>query len=58
MSVKLTTREKGDVIIVDVSGRLTLGESSYLSASDCVAIFARCMGTMGISLSPGAHAHP
>ena len=28
MSVKLTTHEKGDVIIVDVSGRLTLGEST------------------------------
>ena len=28
MSVKLTTHKKGDVIIVDVSGRLTLGEST------------------------------
>jgi len=28
MSVKLTTHEKGDVIIVDVSGRLTLGEGT------------------------------
>ncbi|MGD1154297.1 MAG: STAS domain-containing protein [Terriglobia bacterium] len=28
MSVKLTTHEKGDVIIVDASGRLTLGEGT------------------------------
>src|ERR1039457_2340692 len=28
MSVKLTTHEQGDVIIVDVSGRLTLGEGT------------------------------
>lgn len=28
MSVKLTPHKKGDVIIVDVSGRLTLGEST------------------------------
>ena len=28
MSVKLTTQEKGDVIIVDASGRLTLGEGT------------------------------
>jgi anti-sigma B factor antagonist len=28
MSVELTTHEKGDVIIVDVSGRLTLGEGT------------------------------
>jgi anti-sigma B factor antagonist len=28
MSVKLTTHEKGDVMIVDASGRLTLGEGT------------------------------
>ncbi|MGA2327420.1 MAG: STAS domain-containing protein [Bryobacteraceae bacterium] len=28
MSVKLTTHEKGDVIIVDTSGKLTLGEGT------------------------------
>ena len=28
MSVKLTTRENGDVTIVDVSGKLTLGEET------------------------------
>jgi anti-sigma B factor antagonist len=28
MSVNLTTHEKGDVIIVDASGRLTLGEGT------------------------------
>ena len=28
MSVKLTTHEKGDVTIVDASGRLTLGEGT------------------------------
>jgi anti-sigma B factor antagonist len=28
MSVNLTTHEKGDVLIVDASGRLTLGEST------------------------------
>jgi anti-sigma B factor antagonist len=28
MSLKLTTREKGDLIIVDASGRLTLGDGS------------------------------
>lgn len=28
MSVKLTTREMGDVIIVDTSGKLTLGEAT------------------------------
>lgn len=28
MSVKLTTHEKGDVIIVEASGRLTLGEGT------------------------------
>ena len=28
MSVKLTTREMGDVIIVDTSGKLTLGEGT------------------------------
>ena len=28
MSVKLTTRQKGDVIIVDASGKLTLGEGT------------------------------
>jgi anti-sigma B factor antagonist len=28
MSIKLTTREKGDVTIVDISGKLTLGEGS------------------------------
>jgi anti-sigma B factor antagonist len=28
MSVKLTTRQRGEVIIVDASGRLTLGEGT------------------------------
>jgi anti-sigma B factor antagonist len=28
MNAKLTAREKGDVTIVDISGRLTLGEGS------------------------------
>ena len=28
MSVKLTTRENGNVIIVDASGKLTLGEGT------------------------------
>ena len=28
MSVKLTTHEKGEVIIVDASGKLTLGEGT------------------------------
>jgi hypothetical protein len=28
MSVKLTTHEKGEVIIVDTSGKLTLGEGT------------------------------
>ena len=28
MSVKLTTRQVGDVTVVDVAGRITLGEGS------------------------------
>jgi anti-sigma B factor antagonist len=28
MSVKLNTRESGDVMVIDVSGRITLGEGS------------------------------
>jgi hypothetical protein len=31
-------------------------KTSYSSAGDCVAIFARCMGALGNSLSPAAHA--
>ena len=33
MSVKLSTRQVGDVSVVDVAGRITLGEVSYIDSS-------------------------
>ena len=36
MSVKLTTRQVGDVTVIDLSGRITLGEGSS-TLRDCAS---------------------
>ena len=35
MSVKLNTRQVGDVTVIDVSGRITLGEGSSVIRDEC-----------------------
>jgi len=35
MSVKLNTRQVGDVTVIDVSGRVTLGEGSSILREKC-----------------------
>ena len=37
MSVKLSTRQVGDVTVIDVSGRITLGEDRAHCATSCAS---------------------
>ena len=51
MSVKMTTRQVGDVTIIDVSGRVTLGEGSSLIRETLRDLTARGIKKILLNLS-------
>ena len=49
MSVKLNTRQVGDVTVIDVSGRITVGEGSYAIRDEVRNLTAEAAHAVGIS---------